>query len=340
VSKKINITHCPITLEPGFDSYSIKGLRHLYNGKKISHTLNYVTNRAKEEAQKLLIENKTRISISGVQEKFSFKVEKKILKLTDTGGTYIVKPIPRDLLYVNDVPANEHVTMQIALQIFKLNVAKNGLGFFFDGEPVYITKRFDVVEDGTKYLMEDFASLLGKTNETGSKNYKYESSYEEMAKAIDKSFPAAMVAKEQLFKLAVFNYLVSNGDAHLKNFSVIDYNRNGNYELAPAYDLICTRPHTNDGDFALEDRLYADDYKHPSYEHYGYHAYDDFYDFGIRIGLLPKRITSFLALFLSKKNEVEAMIGRSFLSATIKKEYLKWYNDKLRRLQISLTHKI
>ncbi len=340
MNNKVNIEYCPITLEPGFNTYSAKGLRQLYNGKKISHILNYVTNRAKEEAQKLLIENKTRISISGVQEKFSFKLEKNILKLTDTGGTYIVKPIPRDLFYVEDVPANEHLTMQIAMQIFKLDVAKNGLGFFNDGEPLYITKRFDVLKDGTKSLKEDFASLLGKTSETGSKNYKYESSYEEMAKAIDKSFPAAMIAKENLFKLAVFNYLISNGDAHLKNFSVIDYNRNGNYVMAPAYDLICTRPHTDDGDFALEDRLYPDDYKHPSYAHYGYHAYDDFYDFGIRIGLLPKRVAMFLALFLSKKTEVEAMIQRSFMSNTLKKEYHKWYNDKLRRLQTSLTNKI
>ncbi len=340
MSKKINIEYCPITLEPGFITYSTKGLRQLFNGKKISHTLNYVTNRAKEDAQKLLIENKTRISISGVQEKFSFKLEKNILTLTDTGGTYIVKPIPRDLLYVSDVPANEHLTMQIAMQIFKLNAAKNGLGFFVDGEPVYITKRFDVLEDGTKSLKEDFASLLGKTSETGSKNYKYESSYEEMAKAIDKSFPAAMIAKEHLFKLAVFNYLISNGDAHLKNFSVIDYNRDGNYVLAPAYDLICTRPHTEDGDFALQDRLYEDDYKHPSYAHYGYHAYDDFFDFGTRIGLLSKRITQFLTLFLSKQNEVEAMIERSFMSLHLKKEYHKWYNDKLRRLQTSLTGKL
>jgi serine/threonine-protein kinase HipA len=156
----------------------------------------------------------------------------------------------------------------------------------------------------------------------------------------NKSIPAAMIAKEQLFKLAVFNYLMSNGDAHLKNFSVIDYQRNGNYVLAPAYDLICTRPHTDDGDFALEDRLYADDYKHPSYAHYGYHAYDDFYDFGVSIGLLPKRIETFIAVFLSNEALVDDMIQRSLMSEHLKKEYHKWYHDKLRRLQTSLIGRI
>jgi len=46
----------------------------------------------------------------------------------------------------------------------------------------------------------------------------------------------------------IFNYLISNGDAHLKNFSVIDYEQNGIYQLAPAYDLLCTKLHIDDGD--------------------------------------------------------------------------------------------
>lgn len=37
---------------------------------------------------------------------------------------------------------------------------------------------------------------------------------------------------------------------------------------------------------------------------------------------------------------MEAKIQRSFMSNNLKKEYQNWYNDKLQRLQTSLTNKI
>jgi serine/threonine-protein kinase HipA len=337
--RPINI--CPSTLQDGYTTYSPLALRHVFNNKKISHILNYVVKDAKKEQRDILIENRTRISISGVQEKFSLKIEKKELVFTDTNGEYILKPIPTDLDNVAAVPANEHVTMQLASQVYKLNVAKNALIFFKDDEPAYITKRFDVMPNGTRCLKEDFASLLQKTSEQkGNRNYKYESSYADIAAAIDKYLPAPIIAKENLFKLVVFNYLFSNGDAHLKNFSVIDYKQDGFYQLAPAYDLLCTALHINDSDFALEDRLYKNDINHASFTNYGCYAYDDFYDFGIMIGLQPKRVSSFMQIFISKSEEVEKLVAKSFLSKNLKKVYLKYYSDKLIRLKNSLSNKI
>ncbi|OYZ33517.1 MAG: hypothetical protein B7X86_01180 [Sphingobacteriales bacterium 17-39-43] len=40
--------------------------------------------------------------------------------------------------------------MQIARQVYGLKTAENALIFFQDGTPAYLTKRFDVKEDGTK----------------------------------------------------------------------------------------------------------------------------------------------------------------------------------------------
>lgn len=332
---------CPGTLQEGYNTYSPKALRQLFNGKKVSHSLKYIISDAKKAQRTLLNENRTRISISGVQEKFSLRLEKKDLVLTDKHGEYILKPIPTDLDHVENVPANEHLTMQLASQVYKLDVAKNGLIFFADDDPAYITKRFDVMPDGNRCLKEDFASLLQKTSEQqGNKNFKYESSYYEMGRVIDVFLPAALIAKESLFKLCIFNYLFSNGDAHLKNFSVIDFLQDGFYKLSPAYDLICTRLHINDRDFALEDRLYEGDHNHPSFTHYGFHAYDDFYDFGIKLGLVSKRMIQFLTLFLSKTKEVESLVARSFLSEELKPAYLKYYYDKLQRLMLSQSNKI
>jgi serine/threonine-protein kinase HipA len=334
------LNRCPSTLKTGYNSYSQAALRALFKGRQVDHVLSYFISDAKKEQRRLLNENRTRISISGVQEKYSFKLEKKILRLVQEKGEYIIKPIPTDLENVEAVPANEHLTMQLATQLYKLDVAKNAMIFFADGEPAYITKRFDVMPNGNRCLKEDFCSLLQKTSESNGKNYKYEGSYADMAAIIDDFIPAAMVAKEKFFQLLLFNYLFSNGDAHLKNYSVIDYLQDGHYQLAPAYDLLCTRLHIEDGDMALEDGLYEKDYEHPSFGHYGIYAYDDFYDFGLRIGLLPKRIAMFLQKFLSQQQEVESLVSRSFLSATLQQQYLHLYYNKLKRIGLSLSKKI
>jgi len=48
--------------------------------------------------------------------------------------------------------------------------------------------------------------------------------------------------------------LFSNGDAHFKNFSLIETSL-GDFKLSPAYDLLNSRIHVEDKDFALEDGL-------------------------------------------------------------------------------------
>ena len=66
-----------------------------------------------------------------------------------------------------------------------------------------------------------------------------------------------MPALENYFRLILFNYLLSNGDAHLKNFSLIQTSM-GDYSLSPAYDLMSTVLHMPDErDTALD--LYIGD---------------------------------------------------------------------------------
>ncbi|MFM7725067.1 MAG: type II toxin-antitoxin system HipA family toxin, partial [Flavobacteriales bacterium] len=213
------------------------------------------------------MENRKRISISGVQEKVSVVLEKNILRLTKEGeqGTYILKPIPRDLKKIDQVPANEHLTMQIAKQVYGLQTAENAMIFFKNGSPAYITKRFDVKEDGSKLGKEDFATLAGKTTDNGGPNFKYEYSYEEAGLLIQKYVSAWRIEIEKYFSLVLFNFIFSNGDAHLKNFSLLE-SSSGDYLLSPAYDLINSKIHVDDSDFALNKGLFADDYKSDKYK--------------------------------------------------------------------------
>jgi serine/threonine-protein kinase HipA len=330
------ITTCPGTLAAGFHTYSRTCLVRVFEGKKVSHVLPYNASQVSEEDALKFIENRKRISISGVQEKLSLLLDKNKLRLTQPGeqGTYILKPIPRDLRKVQQVPANEHLTMQIARQVYGILTAENALIFFQNGEPAYITKRFDVKPDGSKCAVEDFASLAGRTSETAGPDFKYDYTYEALAGLVKRYIAASVVELEKLFSLVVFNYLFSNGDAHLKNFSIIE-TPNGDFVLSPAYDLINTRVHVDDSYLALKGGLFQNGYETDSFAANGYYAYDDFYEFGLRIGIRESRVIKLLNTYREEKEAVNDLVERSFLDSETKALYLEQYQTNLRALNYS-----
>src|SRR3989339_411143 len=323
------LKYCPGTLAEGFSAYSPSCLRNMFSGKKVNYILPYEQPQQNEEVAALFIENRKRISISGVQEKLSFLLDKNLLRLTKEGekGTYILKPIPRDLKKVDQIPANEHLTMQIAKQVFNLNTAENALVFFKNGSPAYITKRFDVKKEGGKWGKEDFATLAGKTKDNAGVNFKYDYRYEEIGMLIQKYVPAWRVEIEKYFSLVVFNYLFSNGDAHLKNFSLLESSK-GDYLLSPAYDLINTRLHVDDSDFALDKGLFADDFKSEECKKNGQPSINDFTEFAKRIGVVVSRIEKLLNPFVEKQSFIETLVNHSFLSKADKRGYLLMYNTR------------
>ncbi len=323
-----DIRVCPGTLKEGFNSYSSSCRKNVFFNKKVDHILPYKSPNRSEEDNEKFIENRKRISISGVQEKLSVTLDRNKLKLTDEGelGKYILKPIPRDLKLVDQVPANEHLTMQLASQIYGINTAPNALIFFQTGEQAYITKRFDVKKDESKWGKEDFASLAGRSRDSHGDEYKYENiSYEEIAELMKQYVGAYQIEIEKFYKLILFNYLFSNGDAHLKNFSLLETS-NGDYILSPAYDLLNTRMHVADTFFALKKGLFKDgSVQNPIAK--------DFLRFGKTIGVKEKRIDKIYDSFLSNKTEVHAMIERSFLNEKAKKGYLIHYNTRFKVLE-------
>jgi serine/threonine-protein kinase HipA len=274
-----------------------------------------------------------RLSISGVQLKYSLKLENKELVLTERGGTYLLKPIPpsQQLAQIDQVPENEHLTMQIAKQIFNIPTAENVLIYFKDGTPAYLTKRFDLTADGTKYLQEDFAQISGKSSRTHGDNFKYEGSYEDIGKLIQQYVPASIPACERLFTLVVFNYIFSNGDAHLKNFSLIR-NTDGEYQLSPAYDLLSTVIHSpGESDTALQ--LYDRDFDSTFYSKYGYYGRVNFLELAKRLSILPKRAERILDNYTMNADRVKQMIAKSLLLPEVKAIYEKNFEDKLGRIR-------
>lgn len=338
------IKYCPCTLASGFSTYSPTALKKMFNGKKVSYILDFDAPSANEEVAEQFRQNSKIISVSGAQFKQSLLLEKNKLRLTRPGekGRYLLKPIPfrPPFAKAEELPANEHLTMQIAKQVYGLTTAENALIFFKNGEPAYITKRFDYDEQGKKIAQEDFATLSGLSKENNGDSYRNQGSYQDIALVMKKIVAAYSVEIEKYFELVVFNYLFSNGDAHLKNFS-LQQTIHHDYLLSPAYDLLNTSIHLpNDSFFALSDGLFSDHFETKSLKTLGFYAYDDFFEFGIRIGLLENRLKRILDKYRIENPKARKLIEVSFLGNETKKLYEHHYLDRLKMLNTSYTKKI
>ena len=324
---KMEINRCPGTLAAGFTTYSRTCIKRVFNGNKVNHILPYNSLQSNQNGDDSFEDNATRISISGVQEKFSLIQLKNKIRLTKEGeqGTHIFKPIPNGSKNADQMPANEHLTMQIAQKVFGIETAENALIFFGNGDPAYITKRFDVVTGGLKLAQEDFASLAGKSPQTHGADYKYLGSYWDLFELMRENLPSYKVESLKLFKLLVFNYLFSNGDAHLKNFSIIETPL-GDFKLSPAYDLLNSRIHIEDKDFALNEGLI------PARMGQGNVA-KQFQLLADYAGIQEKQMNAILALMVSKTENVKNLIDASFLKEGIKRNYLQTYQLKLKKLR-------
>lgn len=314
--------------------YCLSCRKKLFNKQRVSSILNF--DGLKEETLKTFQEHSKKLSISGVQLKYSLKLNNNQLELCEKGGEYIMKPIPvaRQLYALDSAPENEHLTMQIAEQIFNIKTAANGVIYFKDGQPAYITKRFDVINDERKFLQEDFAQLLSRSTQTHGDTYKYEGTYEEIGHLIKRYVAASIPALEIFFQLVVFNYVLSNGDAHLKNFSLIRTEK-GEYQLTPAYDLMSTIIHTpNESNTALA--LYDGDLSSGFYQHYGFYGKPNFIEFAKRLGIIEKRAERILVEFIEKKDNVINLVNQSFLSDVVKEKYIGNFEDKIKRLDIRM----
>ena len=325
---KMEINRCPGTLAAGFTTYSRTCIKRVFNGNKVNHILPYNSLQSNQNGDDSFEDNATRISISGVQEKFSLIQLKNKIRLTKEGeqGTHIFKPIPNGSKNADQMPANKHLTMQIAQKVFGIETAENALIFFGNVDPAYITKRFDVVTGGLKLAQEDFASLAGKSPQTHGADYKYLGSYWDLFELMRENLPSYKVESLKLFKLLVFNYLFSNGDAHLKNFSIIETPL-GDFKLSPAYDLLNSRIHIEDKDFALNEGLI------PARLGQGNVA-KQFQLLADYAGIQEKQMNAILALMVSKTENVKNLIDASFLKDGIKRNYLQTYQLKLKKLNV------
>ena len=176
------------------------------------------------------------ISGAGAQDKLiaCLKDGRLLLPLHGTPSTHIIKP---GIERFPESVYNEHFCMRLS-SLCGFETAECGI-LRVAGVDYYVTRRYDRETVGgvvRRLHQEDFCQLLRCRPEV-----KYQDqggpSIVECAKLLrDMSFAGADVLS--FVDRVVFNFLIGNGDAHGKNFSVLY--RGGRPRLAPQYDLICT----------------------------------------------------------------------------------------------------
>lgn len=175
-------------------------------------------------------------AVTGVQAKLSLHIngnvkEGRERKFTIVGlwGGYILKP-PTTLY--PQLPEVEDVTMHLA-QLAKIKTAPHSLIRLQSGNLAYVTKRMDRTPK-EKLAMEDMCQLTERLTED-----KYQGSYEQIGKAIQKYSATPGLDRVRFFELVLFSFLTGNADMHLKNFSLLEQPGLG-MTLSPAYDLVNT----------------------------------------------------------------------------------------------------
>lgn len=107
----------------------------------------------------------------------------------------------------------------------------------------------------------------------------------------------------------------------------------GDYTLTPVYDLLCTRTHSpSEADMALD--LLTDGFSN-AFEASGLYTYQDFFEFGQRIGIIDTRIRKILAEFTKSNKLVHHLIEQSNLNNECKKLNADYYEDRLKRMNMN-----
>lgn len=268
------------------------------------------------------------ISVSGAQQKMSLVVQNGKLRYAEPGeqGTHILKPHPLRFAQSRDISANEEFCMRMCREIFRLPTAASGLCFFQDGVPAYLTRRFDILPDGRKLHMEDLASLSGLLVQ-GSSNAKYKGSYEGLAEIVAKVSSASLLDLRLFFRMVLVNFMLCNGDAHAKNFSMLDED-DGAWRLAPVYDVMNTRVHVSDADFAMEYGLFKNAQEQPKGNLNSF-----FLQWGETIGLSSRIISIEIRKALAAYPTIIKELSASYMSRKAQSVFL--YHLKQRMLRFS-----
>ncbi|WP_144637326.1 HipA domain-containing protein [Bordetella genomosp. 13] len=173
-----------------------------------------------------------RMSLAGAQHKLAVVLQDDALfePAGATPSAHILKPDHPDEDYPHSV-INEWFVMRLAR---RLGLEVPQVHRRYVPSPVYLIDRFDripVAQGWQRRHMIDACQLLGL-----DRGFKYSQGSMESLAALADACRSPAVARSRLFGWLVFNVLVGNADAHLKNLSFLVSHEG--IQLAPFYDLL------------------------------------------------------------------------------------------------------
>lgn len=176
-----------------------------------------------------------KMSLAGAQQKLPIVLGADGTLFEPVGiraSTHILKPDAANEHYPNSA-VNEWFCARLAQ---RLGLDVPSVEIRFVPSPVYIIQRFDRVFSNTpparKHIL-DAAQLLNL-----AAGFKYAKSGVEALIDIIKHCREKLPTRIALFRWTLFNILIGNSDAHLKNISL--FAGAAGYSLAPHYDLLST----------------------------------------------------------------------------------------------------
>ena len=201
------------------------------------------------KSTKLLVE--AHLSLTGASGKvglyYDFNNDKWYLPSGNLPSTHIVK---QSHVRLSQIVINELICIKTAenLGIPTSDSFIINLGDGRDSDILFATKRYDrKPSDRTlnnlkipyRLHQEDFAQALGIASsdkyETSKKNY-----LSQMFNLISRVSSDPIKDQLLLWDIFVFNFLIGNTDAHIKNYSLVYDEALRRIHLAPAYDIVCT----------------------------------------------------------------------------------------------------
>ncbi len=196
---------------------------------------------------------KTHLSLTGASGKVGLYYDESsdawYLPTGTAPSTHIVK---QSHVRLSGIVVNERLSMLAAAKCgidtsesFIINT-----GSAAEEEVLYATKRYDrMITDGSRRIgalprpdrlhQEDFAQALGIPS---SGKYEKEDDHylAEMFKILREYSTDPIEDQLKLWDRVIFNYLIGNTDAHIKNYSLLYSPDMRSIRLAPAYDIIST----------------------------------------------------------------------------------------------------
>lgn len=172
-----------------------------------------------------------RTALPGVQDKVSAAMLN--VPVARRGQRYLLKLNPPEYPHL----VENEASFLHAAALSGLDVAQAEVVHDRDGLAGLLVTRFDRLEDGRMLAVEDGCQVLGLYP-----GDKYLASYEQTFGALASLCQAPLPAARTYLAQLVFAYLTGNGDAHAKNFSVLQ-NSEGEWRPSPAYDLPSSQPY-------------------------------------------------------------------------------------------------